>query len=75
MKKLGVDAFLGLGDKCKQVGITVEEFLNKNCEHLRFNKKGKAHCNNYDKRPGVCRDFPQSPADLIEGCGYSFIEE
>lgn len=44
------------------------------CCFLAF-ENGKAYCKNYAGRPDFCRAFPEEKGDLVEGCGYSFIEE
>jgi len=38
--------------------------------------EGKITCTDYDNRPRMCRDFPQSPLDIImiPECSYRFEE-
>jgi len=48
------------------------------CPHLRWeerNGKRIAVCAIYEKRPQCCRDYPSTPADLLPGCGFSFVEQ
>lgn len=37
--------------------------------------EGKARCKVYDYRPDFCRDFPEVPDDLVDGCGFYFVEK
>ena len=49
--------------------------LGLECPHLTFDKTtGKASCSIYEDRPPFCRGYPATPADLVEGCGFSFVK-
>lgn len=43
------------------------------CPHLCRGTK-TALCNQYRTRPPFCAAYPAEHADLIEGCGFSFVE-
>lgn len=72
------DTGLMLGIQPDLIDELIDELSSEkfNCEHLRWGRKGGrriAVCSIYDGRPQACRDYPAEPADLLPGCGYSFI--
>ena len=44
---------------------------NEPCVNLRLDG-GQATCAVHRRRPWYCRVYPQEPAHLLPGCGYSF---
>jgi hypothetical protein len=51
------------------------------CPHLvmKFDGrggKGKPACDLHgDDKPEVCKRFPEEPGQVLEGCGFGFLEE
>lgn len=45
-----------------------------NCPDCKVHN-GYATCGKYKDRPDFCKLYPNVPSDLINGCGFSFIEE
>ena len=43
------------------------------CPYLKY-ENGIAVCTIYPNRPEFCRRYPETPEDLIPGCGYYFEE-
>lgn len=44
------------------------------CPHVII-KDGKAVCTIYLHRPEFCYSFPEAPGDLVDGCGFYFVEK
>jgi len=47
------------------------------CPYLTYkyeNGRKIAVCTIYENRPKECREYPKEPADLLPGCGFSFVE-
>jgi len=51
--------------------LAVEDYA---CPFLTY-KDGVAVCTIYENRPKWCREYPSNPDELLDGCGYKFIEE
>ena len=41
----------------------------------KFYSKRLKRCMIYPRRPEFCKSYPLEPADLVEGCGYYFINK
>lgn len=55
-------------------------FLEMVCPHLKIikrsaGKKRRCLCTVYDDRPTFCKDFPELPSEVVEGCGFYFKEK
>jgi Fe-S-cluster containining protein len=44
---------------------------NFNCPYLII-KNGRYECSIHNHKPTFCREYPASPKDLIDHCGYEF---
>jgi len=53
--------------------VSVERVMKVRCPHLKF-EDGIAVCTIYPNRPDFCRKYPNHPKDIIDGCGYYFVE-
>jgi len=48
---------------------------NGKCHFLKKTDDGWK-CQQYDKRPYFCREFPANENDLVDkGCGYKFVDK
>jgi len=54
----------------KDVMVTLKD---RECHHLKY-QKGMPTCDIQNNKPPFCKMYPSSPSDLIEGCGYGFVE-
>lgn len=82
MKRIG--KCLRCGKCCKLLTLTESDINLKRlveklgikkeikCSHLGY-VKGVFVCGIYDRRPDFCRRYPESPEDLIPGCGFRFV--
>lgn len=56
-----------------------EAVLALACPDLKVIKRGagkrdKAFCKKYASRPSFCKQFPELPSEVTDGCGFYFIE-
>lgn len=45
------------------------------CKQLVDLGDGRFHCKLHDKKPRVCKLYPEPTDELKEGCGYRFAEQ
>ena len=47
----------------------------RRCEHLSFNRKRQAKCNNYNNRPDMCKRYPIAPVPENTKCGFYWVKK
>ena len=65
-----IEAYHKAGYECKTQHLS-------GCPLEARTKDGRIYCTAYDKRPEMCKVFPQQPVDIetIPECSYSFIRK
>lgn len=57
-----------------------EAVLALACPDLKIIKRGagkrdKAFCKKHASRPSFCKQFPELPSEVTDGCGFYFVEK